>query len=218
MFLYIFTFVFIVGGCEIMDENKNISDTKLNETLPNTAAFQDPFTREFMVSSEEVEEGFFLFKSGTNGFTMLFPVNARISRSFYERVENHDEAINVFEKNHETKTQYTIRLQYFDEESTSWIDSYLELTSSYNGYEGKYEKYKMNNNTIFYAEDVKQISEEQNGTGLFFFAFIKSNNSNQAIIYSYFSLCQKGESNCVLDEKTEREFAKKIMHSIRFEK
>lgn len=157
-----------------MDDKKNNSDPKPNETLPNTAAYQDSFTREFMVSPEEVEEEFYLFKSGTSGFTMLFPVDAKMN----------DEEIEIHGNNPEFKTQYLIRLRYFNEESTNWVDSYLKLTSSYNGYDGEYGQYSINDNTIYYAESKDIYPEYKNGTVFRFFGYYKANKSNQAIIYS----------------------------------
>lgn len=217
IFVYIFTFVFIVGGCEIMDEKKNNSDIKPNETLPNTAAFQDPFTREFMVSPEEVEEGFFLFKSGTDSFKMSFPVNAKISKTYYFKEEKKREEIQIYGTHPKNNTQYNFHLTYYDQVNPSSIDFYLDLTSSYNKYDGEYEKYSINDNTVYYAEMVIEFSEFHNGKVLCYFGFIKSDSSNQAIIYSHSAICVRGDSNCVLDEIKEREFAKKIMHSIKFD-
>jgi len=63
----------ILGGCDGMDAKKQNAEEK----LPDTIAFQDEFTREFIKSPEEVEDGYYLFESKTGGYTMLFPVNAK---------------------------------------------------------------------------------------------------------------------------------------------
>ncbi|OHR73236.1 hypothetical protein HMPREF3291_20040 [Bacillus sp. HMSC76G11] len=57
-------------------------------TMPETEAIIDEFTREFMASSKEVEEGYYTFQSKTKGYTMLFPENAKISSGDYEQIEN----------------------------------------------------------------------------------------------------------------------------------
>jgi len=58
-------------------------------------AFQDEFTRQFLDSTKEVKPGFYLFRSGTNGYTMLFPENAILSDKFYEVDQNHFETIGI---------------------------------------------------------------------------------------------------------------------------
>ncbi|MDL4840514.1 hypothetical protein QQS35_08660, partial [Aquibacillus sp. LR5S19] len=57
----------ILGGCQLKEAQ-----------LPETKAFQDEFTREFMDSTEEVKDGYYLFRSKTDGYTMLFPENAEM--------------------------------------------------------------------------------------------------------------------------------------------
>ncbi|UHA58891.1 hypothetical protein KDJ21_018965 [Metabacillus litoralis] len=64
---------------------KKEADTK---ELPNTAAFQDEFTRSLLDSPEEVKEGYYLFKSKTGGYSMLWPKNAVTDGPpFYQRTK-----------------------------------------------------------------------------------------------------------------------------------
>lgn len=209
-----FTFIFFIGGCGTMDGKTKNTDSKQDETLPNTEVFQDPFTSEFMVSTNEAEAGYYLFKSGTDGFTMLFPINAKLDKTYYFIMDKWKEEIQIFGKHPKNKSQYNIHLNYFDSEMTNDTSAFLELVSINNGYDGEYREYLMNDNTIYYAEDEVELS--QGRKGLFFFGFIKDNKGNKGTTYSYSVLCHKEETNCVLDENTEREIAKKIMHSIKF--
>jgi hypothetical protein len=59
----------LTGGCS-MDAKEH------PKKWPNTAAFQDEYTREFMASTKEVKDGYYLFKSKTGGYTMWFPKDA----------------------------------------------------------------------------------------------------------------------------------------------
>ncbi|MGG3792630.1 hypothetical protein ABEU90_17545, partial [Geobacillus thermodenitrificans] len=54
---------------------------------PDTVAFQDEYTRKFLVSPKEVKDGYYLFRSQTGGFTMLFPEEARMDEGLYEKHE-----------------------------------------------------------------------------------------------------------------------------------
>lgn len=53
---FLFCILLLIAGCSIKEMLKANEDN-----FPKTEAFQDPFTREFMVSPEEVEQGFYLF-------------------------------------------------------------------------------------------------------------------------------------------------------------
>ncbi|KPB04291.1 hypothetical protein AAV98_12875, partial [Bacillus sp. CHD6a] len=75
MLLGVLSLVTILVGCGM--QNK--------EDVPDTVAFQDEFTKDFLQSSEEVVEGHYLFKSRTDGYTVLFPVNASMDKAVYER-------------------------------------------------------------------------------------------------------------------------------------
>ena len=68
--------IVILSGCTI--KRGRGEKTKRHNLSPETSAFKDDFTREFMVSTEEVQEGYYQFKSKTEGYTMLFPVNAKV--------------------------------------------------------------------------------------------------------------------------------------------
>lgn len=67
-----------------MSGNHDIQDADPKD-LPDTIAMQDDFTREFMASAEEIEEGYYLFESKTAGYTMLYPVNSKQSKMSYEK-------------------------------------------------------------------------------------------------------------------------------------
>ena len=54
-------------------------------TTPDTPAFQDGFTREFLLKDGEAPEGFHLFESGTGKYTMIFPANYVVEESSYYR-------------------------------------------------------------------------------------------------------------------------------------
>ncbi|UHA58888.1 hypothetical protein KDJ21_018950 [Metabacillus litoralis] len=65
-----------------------------SKELPNTAAFQDEFTRSLLDSPEEVEDGHYLFESKTGGYSMLWPKNAVTDGPpFYQRTKDSFEKI-----------------------------------------------------------------------------------------------------------------------------
>ena len=70
-------------GCKDMNDEQNLTEIDAQK-LPDTVALQDDFTREFIASPEEVEEGYYLFESKTGGYTMWYPKNAKLDQTFYK--------------------------------------------------------------------------------------------------------------------------------------
>src|SRR5690625_3613154 len=79
--------VILMGGC-----NQDLQDADPKD-LPDTIAMQDDFTREFMASAEEEEEGYYLFESKTGGYTMLYPINSKQSKMYYEETNDSFETL-----------------------------------------------------------------------------------------------------------------------------
>src|SRR5690625_5638329 len=96
----------LIGGC-----NQDLQDADPKD-LPDTIAMQDEFTREFMASAEEEEEGYYLFESKTGGYTMLYPVNSKQSRSYYEKANDSFEALHFGEGKESANVPYFIQSTY----------------------------------------------------------------------------------------------------------
>ncbi|MGP1909420.1 hypothetical protein ACTSEZ_14745 [Metabacillus sp. JX24] len=83
----------LTAGCGTDSAGK----AEKQEYIPETEAFKNEFTREFMKSTEETVDGFYTFESKTKGYTMLFPVNAIISTMDYEQIKTSYEALSYSE-------------------------------------------------------------------------------------------------------------------------
>src|SRR5699024_4152405 len=102
-YLSVFTFIILfIGGCGLMGK-KDISNMDPKD-LPDVTAFQDDFTREFMTSTEDVEEGYYLFESKTGGYTMWYPEEATMDKHLYERKKKHFERLQFAEDNDTNST------------------------------------------------------------------------------------------------------------------
>ncbi|WP_062047122.1 hypothetical protein [Bacillus sp. JCM 19034] len=108
---------------------------------PDVPAFEDEFTREFMKSTKEVEEGFYLFESKTGGYTIWFPENAVTESEYYYQQGDGRESMSIMEM-YGDNLVYRARLQYEHSGLTDSIDTQLSVLSSLaGGYEGNYEKF-----------------------------------------------------------------------------
>src|SRR5690625_6755165 len=77
--------------------------------LPDTIAMQDDFTRGFMASTEEEEEGYYIFESKTGGYTMLYPVNSNLGQIYYKKVNESFKTLHFGESKERSKVTYFIK-------------------------------------------------------------------------------------------------------------
>ncbi|XKI10830.1 Lipoprotein [Sporosarcina sp. ANT_H38] len=77
----------LVGGCTAIEDSGPNKESKTE--LPDTIAAQDEYTRSFLVSTDEVAEGHYVFKPWTEAYTMWIPVDGTLSQGFYVKREKH---------------------------------------------------------------------------------------------------------------------------------
>ncbi len=190
----------LLGGCTTdVEEGEKTKETKETSNLwPETPAFKDDFTREFMDSTEEVQEGYYRFKSKTEGYTMLFPVNARVDPVGFERNEDVYETYSFGEQVKEDNLAYYYRITYENSLIGSDVEFNLESLSEYVGYEGDYETFDYEGKTYYYATDV---SKDEDVTYYSYFSYIKSNKSDKGLRYFVDSTCADNSGNCKMDSK-----------------
>lgn len=213
--------IIIIGGCNLSKSDKENNNEKFAdlENLPKTEAFQDEFTREFLVSTEEVEEGYYLLESKTSGYRMLFLKNASVAGGgFYDiSKENTYEKVHLSESNEQENINYYIKVIYENKKITNDIDFNLSRFSKSYNYKGEFEKYQANGNEIYFANYVKDTSHIVEGSFYYvFLGYIKFQNSDQAVSISYGSTCYDDSLECNIDKDVEREKARKIFESIEF--
>ena len=182
-----------------------------------TLALQDDFTKEFIPSTEEAD-GYYELKSGIDGYTMLFPVNATMDQTYYQYRGQSYEAIYFSETQEENNYSYSVRGRFEDRDISQWIESNLDLLigSTDSITVEDFEKYTVNNNDVYFAEYTQETSEKKDGFTYHFLSYVKSQANNKAMSISYSSSCVNEKENCALNQDLERERAKKIFHSVRF--
>ena len=180
--LFILMILLIGGGCDTVGR-KDISVMDSAE-LPNVVAFQDDFTREFMASTVEVEEGYYLFKSKTGGYTMLYPENAKMDEIYYEMPGEAFEAIQFGESKETNEFEYYVRAIYNSTLRARSAAELKDVLSSYIEYDGIYEIIEYKDKTIHFAT-TEYVARNGKGITYRFFAVIMSNDSNQAVSMRY---------------------------------
>ncbi|WP_332651858.1 hypothetical protein, partial [Lysinibacillus sp. 54212] len=204
-------------GCGSMNTNDS-SGTNSKEKEPQTLALQDEFTSRFLTSSKEVQDGYYELKSGIDGYTLLFPVNATLDQTFYQYRDQEYEAIYFWEDREKENYGYFVKGRFEDRKITQLIDSNLDLLigSEKSLAPEDFEKYEIEENDVYFAEFKQNIIDNEKGYYLHFLGYVKSQTSDKAIALSYSSTCISETEECKLKLDQERERAKKIFHSVRF--
>jgi|SRR5690625_2728792 len=212
--LLMFLVLLLMGGCKDMKNNQDLQDAD-PEDLPDTIAMQDDFTREFMASAEEEEEGYYLFESKTDGYTMLYPINSKLDDIYYEKVNDSYEALHFGESKESSNVAYVIRSIYKQGENTNNIELYLTLLSDSLDYDGEYEEIELDDKVIYFARKSEKVNSKVNNA-FDFFGYIKSKDSNQGVRYIYAVTCFDDNDDCDYDFDAIEVEVKQLMKSIKF--
>src|SRR5690625_36132 len=113
----------LMRGCKNMQNNEDLQDAD-PKALPDAIAMQDDFTRGFMASTEEEEEGYYLFESKTGGYTMLYPDNSNLGQIYYEKVNDSFETLHFGESKERSKVTYFIKTKKNQSNETNDIELY----------------------------------------------------------------------------------------------
>ena len=208
-FLVCYLTLILMGGCNIVGQKEisGIDPTK----LPDVVAFQDDFTREFMASTEEVEEGYYLFKSKTGGYTMMYPENARINDVLYEMPGESYEFIQYAENVKELGYQYFARVTYNAGSRANSSEQLKKILSTYANYYGEYEPFEYDDKIVYFAktENVNEKSDMYS-----YLAVIISKGSKQAVSIGYNIITNQNNEN--IDIENVQQDVIKIIESVKF--
>ncbi len=184
--------------------------------LPDIPAFQDEFTREFMRSTEEVSDGYYLFESKTGGYTLPFPGDGHIDPMYYEKAKESSEWIRYSGASEKiTGQSYSVKLIYQNPKNPVDPEIKLKHFRTSVKYDGEFDKNEHEDLTHYFTQDKLVLSDKQS-TVYFFFGLAQSTDSNQSVLYEYHIPCEDEQNGCDYDlAKIEQEI-EKVMTSIEF--
>jgi hypothetical protein len=219
----------LLGGCGM--ETKDVKKAQAEQEqkrpkdmdpkdLPQVTAFQDEKTREFMVSTNEEEPGYYLLEGKSKRFRMLFPENGQ----YMERISSYEggngETLGFEGYDESGNITFDIRMKYYNEKNILGdLDSMLEIVSGKNGYQGDYQKEEIHNLEIYKAfqKNVYDDLELTYNYDYTYFGFIRPINSeNEGIDFSFGFSCKDENKSCLLEESSTNEKVNIIIQSIQF--
>jgi len=196
---------------------------------PNTPAFQDEFTKQFLNAKAETPEGFHLFESWTHKYTMLYPEDyAIVYESYYRKKSKTSEVPNT-----ENLYLEQMNVTYEQDKMLKGINLFLKpdgkviidsrlrsMLRKINAPENtEIEEYKDDGKIVYYAENIDDYQTENNDINRYYYLYglIVDNHSKQALYFELEDTCfHINESDCNLDFDEEKQMGLKMMKSVEF--
>ena len=200
-----------------------------SQSMPDTPAFNDDFTKEFLVKDAETPEGYHLFESGTKNYTMLFPENYYMSDGSYYRKKGigseSPDTENVYIRQYgispkENQMIKGIKL-FLKPDGNTVIDATLDvILDNINATDNtKVEKLEDENKTVYYAENIEEYHADDGSidTYFYYYGFIADSNSKQALYFELEDTCFNSDSKkCEIDFEKEKKMGLEMMKSVKF--
>ena len=198
------------------------------QNMPDSPAFNHDFTQDFLVEDAETPEGFHLFESGTQKYTMLFPQNYIISDgSYYKKKGNQSDEINtenvyLYQADVSPKENKLIKEVnlFLKPDGKSVINATLDvILDKINApSDTEFEKYIDENLSVYYIGNI----DDYHAAGIidrnfYFYGLITDNHSNQAIYFEMRDKCfDIDTNNCEIDFDEEKQMGLKMIKSVEF--
>lgn len=181
------------------------SDLEMNEeALPDVPALKDEFTRKFIQSTEEVEDSYYPFLSGTGKYEMLFPAEGLIdNRGYSVRGKSYEAFLMTVINENDTASQITV--DYYGTETAEGSSTSLNHLEGRVGQELDFTKTELETTVIHHAP----ISFEGNIFGIA--AYVQNTMGSGGIEIIYDTDCDAEQLDCTTFRQEEE---KKIIHWI----
>ncbi|WP_017470471.1 hypothetical protein [Amphibacillus jilinensis] len=216
---FIGLFLLLLAGCQM---NQDVRPKDIDpEDLPDVPAFQDEATREFLVSTEEVEPGLYLIESKLQGFQMLFPEEGIYSKSL-STIENQGkfEMFTYEEFSDDRELQVGGKIRYRLHQSyLPNPDFELDRIRRRTDFQGEFNLKETSDKKIYFGEEMKTVEADSNEQEVNnFYGYIESKGKDFLTVeYYFFIFCFNDDKDICLkkvDEKKEQ--IQKIIDSITF--
>ncbi|TES49654.1 hypothetical protein [Shouchella lehensis] len=210
----------IVGGCGQMDSSPEEETEKTPAEmdpadLPKIDAFQNEYSRELMVSTEPVAEGYYLMRSKIDAFTIWFPEEAVFMDNASGVDGDHYEKISFAYENEEENRGYLIDFQYNYSGYAERPDWLLDNLRDRWSYEEEWKEIEGEHGHIYYGYTIEEFKGHQNH--VFMGYKVSSQEAPQGIQFLYIASCvDKGVESCQIELEEEEKYLLRWVKSIEF--
>ena len=200
--------IILLGGCQADKDETSTNPSEIDKDgLPDVHAFEDEFTRKFLQSTEETEEGFYPFVSKTKKYEMDFPGGGVIDDRAFSINEKDYEEVHI---SIEDDTGFGMDVIYYSDDTKELLKENLNAFKKRLGYDGGFEKLKQNNRTLYYAHYQGQGFDNYIG-------YVLSGKGDGGIELNLEIDCRdKKKKACKENKQSNKERAMKWMESVQF--
>ena len=211
--------VVIIGGSMIVGKNN----------MPDTPAFNHDFTKEFLVEDAETPEGFHLFESKTEKYTILFPENYVMSDgSYYQKKgvksnEFNTENVYLYQEDASPKEDELIKEinLFLKPDGNVIIDSRLRgIIRKINApSDTEIQEVKDENKNVYYVGSIDDYHAKDGSIdrNFYYYGLITDNHSKQVIYFELRDKCFNIDTKeCVIDFQKEKKMGFEMMKSVEF--
>jgi hypothetical protein len=200
-----------MGGCSSMGDVEKTVETQTE--IPETIAAQDEYTRSFLLSTDEVSEGHYAFKTWTEAYTMWIPVDAKFAQTYYEKKEKHFERFSFSWVEEGANLSFLVFGLFEDRVESEEIG--LNHFSFDSQYEGDFERFEEEDKIYYHAKEVIGV-EKDKSEAIVYLAFIKHKNSDKSLGVHYEVNCSDWTPNCDADSERIKNHFWELVKSVKF--
>jgi len=209
----------LVGGCGQMDSSPEETEKTPAEMdpadLPQIDAFQSEHSRELMVSTESVAEGFYLMRSKIEAFTIWFPEEAVFMDNASGVDGDHYEKISFAYENEEENRGYVVGFQYNYGGNAKRPERLLDNLRERWDYEEEWIEAEDDHGLTYYGYTIEDFKGYQNY--VFMGYKVSSQEVPQAMEFLYVVSCSDKEAeSCQIELAGEEEYLLQWVKSIEF--
>src|SRR5699024_4853550 len=200
--------IILLGGCQMDKDETSTNPSEIDkEDLPDVHAFEDEFTRKFLQSTEETEEGFYPFLSKTKKYKMDFPSSGVIGDRSYSNKKNEYEEFPIHIKE---GTGVKIHINYYSNRRAEQLTADLNRFKKRQGYEGDFNKLEKDNQTLYYTNS--------EGSGFRdYLGYVQNEKGTGGIELVYEIDCRDEKKEiCKKNKQNDKKHAMKWMKSVQF--
>ncbi|XOQ13522.1 MAG: Lipoprotein [Shouchella clausii] len=210
----------MLGGCGQMgsspEEEPEKTPAEMDPAdLPQIDAFQSEHSREMMVSTEPVADGYYLMRSKIGAFTIWFPEEAVFMYNASGVDGDHYEKLRFAYESEEENWGYIADFEYFYSGSANRPENKLERLRRRWDFEGEWKELKDGKTTLYYG--VKE-NETEYGLEVVIIGFkVYESGVPQATEFSYIASCVDNNlDTCQVHLDEEEAFVRTWVESIEY--
>ncbi|MCM3314419.1 hypothetical protein MHB73_20920 [Bacillus sp. FSL K6-6483] len=218
--LLVVVIAIMAGGCGQMgsspEEEPEKTPAEMDPAdLPQIDAFQNEYSREMMVSTEPVADGYYLMRSKIGAFTIWFPEEAVFMYNASGVDGDHYEKLRFAYESEEENRGFLVDFQYNYGGNAKKPERLLDNLRGRWDYEKEWKEVEDEHGRTYFGSKVEDMEDYQRYVVIGY--KVSSQKVPQGMEFLYIASCVNKEAeNCQIDLAEEEEYVLQWVKSIQF--